>query len=215
MKFFVDSADINEIEKAKKLGLADGVTTNPTLIMKSGGDFKKTVLTITDTIEGPVAVEPVSKDFEGIMKEGEKYASWAENVTVKIPITTPGLQAVRELNNRGISTTVTLIFSPTQAILAAKAGAEYICPFVGRLDDISSSGMDLISEIVTIFDNYPDLTTEIIVASIRNPLHIFDSALMGADGVTIPYNIMEKLIKHPLTDIGIEKFLKDWEKVKS
>jgi len=215
MKFFVDSADINEIEKAKKLGLADGVTTNPTLIMKSGGDFKKTVLTITDSIKGPVAVEPVSKDFKGIMEEGEKYASWAENITVKIPITTPGLQAVKELNTRGISTTVTLIFSSTQAILAAKAGAEYICPFVGRLDDISSPGMDLISEIVTIFDNYPDLTTEVIVASIRNPLHILDSALMGADGVTIPYNVMEKLVKHPLTDTGIEKFLKDWEKVKS
>ncbi|MFO7890960.1 MAG: fructose-6-phosphate aldolase [bacterium] len=215
MKFFVDSADINEIKKAKKLGLADGVTTNPTLIMKSGGDFKKTIMEITDSIEGPVAVEPVSKDLKGILDEGEKYANWAENVTVKIPVTTPGLQAVRELNARGISTTVTLIFSSTQALLAAKAGAEFICPFVGRLDDISHSGMDLISEIVSIYNNYPDITTEVIVASIRNPNHILDSALMGADGVTIPYKVMEKLTRHPLTDIGIEKFLKDWEKINS
>lgn len=215
MKFFVDSADITEIKKAKKLGLADGVTTNPTLIMKSGGDFKKTIMEITDSVDGPVAVEPVSRDFKGILDEGQKYASWAENVTVKIPITTPGLQAVRELNDRGISTTVTLIFSPTQALLAAKAGAEFICPFVGRLDDISHSGMDLISVIVTIFNNYPEITTEVIVASVRNPNHILDSALMGADGVTIPYKVVEKLSKHPLTDIGIEKFLKDWEKVNS
>ncbi len=215
MKFFVDSADINEIEKAKKLGLADGVTTNPTLIMKSRGDFKKTVMKITDCVDGPVAVEPVSKDLEGIMEEGKKYASWAENVTVKIPVTTAGLQAVKELNAQGISTTVTLIFSPTQAILAAKAGAEYICPFVGRLDDISYPGMDLISEIVAIYSNYPEINTEVIVASIRNPNHILESALMGADGVTIPYKVMEKLIQHPLTDIGIEKFLNDWNKIKS
>ncbi len=213
MKFFVDSADLKEIEQAKNLGLADGVTTNPTLIMKSGGDFKKTIMNITDLIEGPVAVEPVSKDVKGIREEGEKYASWAQNVTVKIPLTTAGLQAVKQLHAQGISTTVTLIFSPTQAILAAKAGAEYICPFVGRLDDISYSGMDLVSEIVKIYHNYPEITTQVIVASVRNPNHILESALLGVDGVTIPYAVMEKLTKHPLTDIGIEKFLKDWEKV--
>jgi transaldolase len=214
MKFFVDTADVNEVKKAKALGLADGVTTNPTLIQKSGEDFKKTIVEIANSIEGPVFTEVISEDAQGIVKEGKEFASWASNVVVKIPITPSGLEAVKVLESEKIHTALTLIFSPTQALLAAKAGASYICPFVGRLDDITSPGMDLIGQIITIYSNYPEIETEIIVASIRTTVHVLESALMGADGVTIPVKLIEQLAKHPLTDSGISRFLDDWKKVR-
>jgi len=214
MKIFVDTADPEEVKAAKSLGLADGVTTNPTLIKKSGRDFKQTIIEIAEMIDGPVAAEVVSTETEAIVREGRELASWAPNVTVKIPITREGLEAVKIFSSEGISTTVTLVFSPTQALLAAKAGASFICPFVGRLDDISTSGMDLIAELLNIYANYPDFETEVIVASVRTPNHVLESALMGADGVTIPFKIIEQLMKHPLTEIGIKRFLEDWEKVR-
>lgn len=215
MKFFVDTADVAEITKAKALGLADGVTTNPTLILKSGRDFKETIQEIASVIDGPIAAEVIGTETDDIVKEGRDLASWAPNVTVKIPITRQGLEAVQIFSTEGISTTVTLIFSATQALLAAKAGATYICPFVGRLDDISSPGMEMIQEIVDVYANYPNLSTEVVVASVRTPNHVLEAALMGADAVTVPYKVMEQLMKHPLTEIGIEKFLADWNKVQS
>lgn len=214
MKFFVDTADVNEVIKAKAFGLADGVTTNPTLIQKSGQDFRKTIVEIANCIEGPVFTEVISEDTQGIVKEGKEFATWAPNVVVKIPITHSGLQAVKILESENIHTALTLIFSPTQALLAAKAGASYICPFVGRLDDISSPGMDLIGQIVTIYSNYPEIETEIIVASIRTTIHVLESALMGAHGVTIPVKLIEQLARHPLTDSGISRFIEDWKKVR-
>jgi transaldolase len=214
MKFFVDTADIEEVRAAKVLGLADGVTTNPTLIQKSGRNFKKTIIEIASEIDGPVNAEVTNTDTaEEIIKQGENFASWASNVTVKIPISVQGLQAVRVLELNGIRTTVTLIFSPNQALLAAKAGASYICPFVGRLDDISMYGMDLIQKIINIFSQFSNITTQVIAASLRTPNHVLESALMGAHGVTIPYKIIQQLVSHPLTDIGIERFKEDWEKV--
>lgn len=213
MKFFVDSAVTEDIEMAKKMGLADGVTTNPTLIKKSGRDFEQTIKDIATIITGPIAVEPVSTDCKGILEEGHRFAGWADNVSVKIPVTREGLRAVNILTEEGISTTVTLIFSSSQALLAAKAGADYICPFIGRLDDISTPGLDLIAEIVTIFNNYEAITTELIAASIRSPLHVLDVARMGGHGVTIPPAVAEKMALHPLTDAGIEKFLQDWNKI--
>jgi len=204
MKIFVDTADIQEVRAAKKLGLADGVTTNPTLIQKSGLDFKNTIIEIASVIDGPVNAEVTETDTaETMIRQGKEFASWAPNVTVKIPISKEGLEAVR-----------TLIFSPNQALLAAKAGASFICPFVGRMDDISVSGMDLVGQIIEIFINYPNINTEIVVASVRTPNHVLDSALMGAHGVTIPFKIVEQLASHPLTDIGIAKFKDDWDKVK-
>ena len=214
MKFFVDTADVTEVKNAKNLGLADGVTTNPTLIHKSGLDFKKTIIEISNLINGPVNAETVSVDTKGIVKEGKTMAAWAPNVTIKIPISLEGLRAVKILESEGIHTTVTLIFSASQALLAAKAGASYICPFIGRLDDISTPGMDLVGEIVDIYAQYPVLTTEIIVASVRTPNHVVESALSGAHGVTVPFKVIDQMIKHPLTDIGIEKFLADWKNVK-
>jgi len=214
MKIFVDTVDVDEVTAAKALGLADGVTTNPTLIQKSGKDFKKTIIEIAELIDGPVAAEVVGTDAETIVQEGRDLAGWAPNVTVKIPITREGLEAVKIFSSQGISTTVTLIFSPTQALLAAKAGATYVCPFVGRLDDISTPGMDLVADIVDIYANYTDLKTEVIVASIRTPNHVLESAYMGADAVTIPFQVIEQLMRHPLTDIGIKRFLEDWEKAK-
>ncbi len=213
MKFFVDTADIEEIKAAKALGLADGVTTNPTLIQKSGRDFRETIIEIAELIDGPVNAEVVSTDLQGIVREGKELATWASNIVIKIPITKEGLEAVKILESEGIHTTVTLIFSPTQALLAAKAGASYICPFVGRLDDISVNGMGVVEEIADIYYNYPDIKTEIIVASIRTPNHVLESALIGVDGVTVPFKVIEKLIHHPLTDIGIKRFLDDWKKV--
>jgi transaldolase len=214
MKFFVDTADIQEVHEAKKLGLADGVTTNPTLIQKSGLDFKETIIEIASAIDGPVNAEVTETDTaETIIQQGKEFAGWAPNVTVKIPICKEGLEAVRTLENEGIRTTVTLIFSPNQALLAAKAGASFICPFVGRMDDISVSGMDLVGQVIEMFANYPKINTEIVVASVRNPNHVMDSALMGAHGVTVPFKIIEQLVSHPLTDIGIAKFKEDWDNV--
>lgn len=213
MKFFIDTADINEIKEANKFGILDGVTTNPTLIAKTKRPFIDVVKEILEEIpDKPVSLEVASTDAEGMIKEGEKLASFGKNVVIKIPMTMEGLKAVRYFENKGIKTNVTLIFSPAQALLAMKVGASYISPFVGRLDDIAHTGMDLIRQIRTIIDNY-GFDTQIIVASIRNPIHVIESALVGADIATIPYNVIAQLSKHPLTDIGLERFLKDWESV--
>jgi transaldolase len=214
MKFFVDSANPEDIKAAAALGLADGVTTNPTLIRKSGQDFKKTICAIADLVNGPVLSETISEDAPGIIREGRDMASWAPNVTVKIPVTGAGLEAVRALEEDGIRTAVTLVFSPAQALLAAKAGASMICPFVGRLDDAAANGMDLIRTIVDMYANYPEIETEVIVASVRTPAHVIESALAGADGVTIAFKLVEQLAAHPLTEAGVKKFLEDWKQVK-
>ena len=213
MKFFIDTANVEEIKKGVELGLVDGVTTNPTLISREGRSFQDLVGEICDIVDGPVSVEVVSLDKDGMVKEARELSKMAPNIVVKIPLTEEGLKAVRVLAGEGIKTNVTLCFSPTQALLAAKSGATYVSPFVGRLDDISHTGMELVDQIITIYDNY-GFETEVIVASIRNPLHVLEAALMGADIATIPFKVLMQLVKHPLTDIGIERFLKDWEKVR-
>jgi len=213
MKFFIDTANLEEIKKANDLGLLDGVTTNPTLIAREGrADFKELLKEICSIVEGPVNAEVVSLDAEGMIREARDLAKLADNIVVKIPLIEEGLKAVKALAAEDIKSNVTLCFSPVQALMAAKAGAAYISPFVGRLDDISYRGMDLVEQIVTIYENY-GYDTEIIVASIRNPTHVLDAALMGADIATIPYKVMQQLIKHPLTDIGLSKFLEDWKKL--
>ncbi len=212
MKFFLDTADIEQIRTANSWGILDGVTTNPTLISKTGRPFKEVVKEILEEVDGPVSLETVSLDAEGMVKEGRLLAELGENVVVKIPMTPEGMKAVQILEAEGIPTNVTLVFSPMQALIAAKAGASYVSPFVGRLDDISGEGMKLIREIKEIFYNY-EVDTEIIVASVRHPMHVLEAALIGADICTMPFAVMEKLFKHPLTDKGIELFLKDWEKV--
>jgi len=211
MKFFIDTANIDEIKKAHALGMVDGVTTNPSLIAKENRPFKELLLEICELVDGPVNGEAVSLDAEGMVEEGMNLASFHSNIVVKIPMTTEGLKAVRILSRENIRTNVTLIFSPMQALMAAKAGASYVSPFVGRLDDISQVGMDLVSDIMNIYGNY-GYETEVIVASIRNPIHVVEAALMGADIATIPFKVIDQLAKHPLTDIGMEKFLADWEK---
>jgi len=213
MKFFIDTADVNEIRNINDLGMCDGVTTNPSLVAKEGRDFKKVIEEICTFIKGPVSAEVISLDYEGMIKEAADLSKWAENIVVKIPMTADGLKAVKWCYENNIRTNVTLIFSSNQALLAAKAGASYVSPFVGRLDDITQDGIALIPDIRQIFDNYC-IETEIIVASVRSPLHVRDSALFGADIATIPPKVVYQLIKHPLTDIGIEKFLKDWETLK-
>ncbi len=212
MKFFIDTANVEEIRKTNDLGLLDGVTTNPTLVSKEGREFKGLIKEICSIVDGPVNAEVVSTDAEGMINEAKDLVKLADNIVVKIPLIEEGLKAVNVLAAEGIKTNVTLCFSPTQALMAAKAGAAYVSPFVGRLDDISSTGMDLVEQIITIYDNY-GFETEIIVASIRNPTHVVDAALMGADIATIPYKVIQQLIKHPLTDIGLEKFLADWKKM--
>ncbi|HEV09433.1 MAG: fructose-6-phosphate aldolase [Sulfurihydrogenibium sp.] len=213
MKFFIDTADIEEIRKANSLGFLDGVTTNPTLIAKTKRPFMEVVKEILAEIpDKPVSLEVASTDFEGMVREGEQLAKLGKNVVIKIPMTSDGLKAVKYFEGNGIRTNVTLIFSPAQALLAMKLGASYISPFVGRLDDISHTGMDLIRQIKTIKDNY-SFKSEIIVASVRNPIHVLESAMIGADIATIPYSVIAQLTKHPLTDIGLERFLKDWESV--
>lgn len=213
MKFFIDTANLEEIRKANDLGLLDGVTTNPTLIAREGrADFKDLLKEICSIVKGPVNAEVVSLDADGMIKEAKDLANLADNIVVKIPLIEEGLRAVKALAAEGIRSNVTLCFSPVQALMAAKAGAAYISPFVGRLDDISQRGMDLVEQIVSIYENY-GYETEIIVASIRNPLHVLDAALMGADIATIPFKVMQQLIKHPLTDIGLNKFLEDWKKL--
>jgi transaldolase len=189
------------------------VTTNPTLILKAGQDFRKTIITIAGLIEGPVLAEAVSEDRDGIVKEGLEMAKWAPNVVVKIPITRQGLEATRILDEEGVQTALTLVFSPTQALLAAKAGASFVSPFVGRLDDISHDGMALVSTIVRMYGNY-DIPTEVIVASVRNPLHVVEAAMMGAHISTVPYTVFKQMLAHPLTDKGIAAFLDDWAQVK-
>jgi transaldolase len=212
MKFFIDTADVNEIREANALGLVDGVTTNPSLIAKSGRRFEEVIAEITGIVDGPISAEVVSLDAEGMVREAEPLAAMHPNIVIKVPMTPEGLKATKVLTGKGIRTNVTLIFTPMQALLAAKAGATYVSPFVGRLDDISQDGMGIIGDIRAIFDNY-GYECEIIVASVRNPVHVLQSALMGADIATIPYSVMVQLAKHPLTDAGIKKFLEDWEKV--
>ncbi|MCF6268218.1 MAG: fructose-6-phosphate aldolase [Melioribacteraceae bacterium] len=213
MKFFIDTANLNQIKEAEAMGILDGVTTNPSLIAKENGDIKDILTEITKIVDGPISGEVVALDYNGMMKEAEELASIHCNIVVKIPLIKEGIKAVRSLSGMDIKTNVTLCFSPAQAILAAKAGATYISPFVGRLDDISHVGMDLVEQIAQIYANY-NYETEIIVASIRNPLHIVEAGLIGADIVTVPFKVIEQLFKHPLTDIGIEKFLTDWNKQK-
>ncbi len=214
MKFFIDTANIEEIKEAAKLGVLDGVTTNPTLISKVEGKFEDILRSICEVVDGPVSAEVVSLNAEGMIREGRELAKINKNIVVKIPITKEGLKAIKQLDSEGIRVNVTLVFSATQAILAAKAGASFVSPFVGRIDDISGEGMQLVHDIVTIYDNY-GFKTEVIVASIRNPMHVVTAALMGAHIATIPFKVIEQLVKHPLTDVGIERFLADWEKVKN
>ena len=209
MKIFVDSANIEEIKSFKSLGLVDGITTNPTLIAKEKGSFEDIIKTICAEVEGPVNAEVVSVDCDGIVKEARKIISWGNNIVIKIPMTKEGLKAVNILSKEGMKTNVTLIFTAAQALLAAKAGATYVCPFVGRLDDLSQVGMGIVGQIADVFSIYDEIRTEIIVASIRSPLHVMDAALVGAHIVTIPAKVIEQMFKHPLTDKGVEKFLKD------
>lgn len=211
MKFFIDTANIDEIKKANALGMVDGVTTNPSLVAKEGREFKGLINEICGIVDGPVSAEVVSTDAEGMVKEARELAKLADNIVVKIPMLEEGLKAVKILAQEGIHTNVTLCFSAIQALMAAKAGAAYISPFVGRLDDIGQIGMELVEEIITIYDNY-GFETQVIVASVRNPIHVLEAALMGADIATIPFKVIQQLTKHPLTDIGVEKFLADWNK---
>jgi transaldolase len=212
MKFFIDTADVREIAAASELGLVDGVTTNPSLVAKSGRDFHVVLREIIALVDGPISAEVVASDAAGMVSEGEVLAELApDKIVIKLPLTEEGLKATKILSKRGLKTNLTLIFSPLQALLAAKAGATYVSPFVGRLDDIGHDGMEIVDQIGTIFDNY-GYTTEIIVASVRSPQHVLQAGLMGADICTIPFSVMQQLAKHPLTDIGLEKFLADWQK---
>ncbi|HPQ80134.1 MAG TPA: fructose-6-phosphate aldolase [bacterium] len=213
MKLFIDTAEIEDIRNANAMGVLDGVTTNPSLVAKTGRDFKTVVKEILREIpDRPVSLETISLEANGMVEEAKKLADYGPNVVCKIPSTVEGLKATRALADMGIKTNLTLCFSPNQALLVAKAGASYVSPFVGRLDDVSQVGMELIHDIAHIYDNY-DFETEIIVASVRNPLHVREAALVGADVCTIPYSVIKQLMAHPLTDIGIDKFLKDWQKV--
>jgi len=214
MKFFIDTANIDEIREAASVGVLDGVTTNPTLISREEGHPTDILKNICAIVDGPISAEVVGLEWEGMVKEGQQLAKIHDNIVVKIPMTKDGLKAVKALSSDGIRTNVTLVFTGIQALLAARAGASFVSPFVGRLDDVSTDGMESVSQIVQIFGNY-SIDTEIIVASIRNPMHVLDAALMGADIATIPFKVIEQLTRHPLTDRGIENFLKDWEKVKS
>jgi transaldolase len=212
MKFFIDTADMKEIKEAAAMGLVDGVTTNPSLVSKTGRKFRDVLLEICDVVKGPVSAEVVSLTHDEMMKEARELAALRPNIVVKIPLIPEGLKAVRTCTNEGIKTNVTLCFSPTQALLAAKAGAAYISPFVGRLDDVATDGMELVSDIIEIYDNY-GFETEVLVASVRHPMHVSQAARMGAHVCTCPMSVLLQLAKHPLTDAGLAKFLADWEKV--
>ena len=212
MKFFIDTANIQEIKEGIMLGMVDGVTTNPSLVAKEKKGFDQVIRDILDVVDGPVSLEVISLDAEGMVREGRKLAKLGSNVVVKVPMTEEGLKATRIFTNEGIRINQTLVFSPLQALMAAKAGAAYVSPFVGRLDDIAHDGMEIVDQIITIFNNY-GYDTEVIVASVRHPRHVLEAALMGADIATIPFKVIAQLAKHPLTDKGIEAFLADWKKV--
>jgi transaldolase len=214
MKIFIDTANLKEIREAQAMGILDGVTTNPSLLSKETGDPRDILKEICSIVNGPVSAEVVSTRFEEMVEEGRSLAKIANNIVVKVPIDLEGLKVIKKLSSEGIRINVTLIFSPTQALLAAKAGAAFVSPFIGRLDDIATEGMDLIHQLVTIFDNY-DIETEILAASIRHPVHVVQAAMAGADIGTLPFNVLDKLLNHPLTDLGAERFRKDWEKVKA
>ena len=211
MKFFIDTANIEEIKKGVEMGMVDGVTTNPSLVAKENKPFEEILAEICKLVDGPVSAEVVSLEADGMVAEARELAKMSENIVIKIPMIVEGLKAVKRLTAEGIKTNVTLVFSAAQALLAAKAGATFVSPFVGRLDDIGVQGMDLIGDIVNIYDNY-GYQSEVIVASVRSPQHVLDSALIGADIATIPYKVIEQLAKHPLTDIGVKQVLADWEK---
>jgi transaldolase len=210
MKFFLDTANVEKIREFAELGMVDGVTTNPTLIAKEGRDFHEVIKEICSIVDGPVSAEVTALDAEGMIEEARELSKLADNVVIKIPMTKEGMKAVNVLSKEGIKTNVTLIFSANQALMAAKAGATYVSPFVGRLDDIGQNGMQLIAEIVQIFKNY-DIKTEVIVASVRHPMHVIEAAKLGADIATIPFAVLDKMFNHPLTDKGIDAFMKDWE----
>jgi transaldolase len=212
MKFFIDTADVKEIREAAAMGLVDGVTTNPSLVAKTGRKFRDVLIEICDIVKGPVSAEVTATQYDGMMREARELAGLRNNIVVKIPLIPEGLKAVRTCADEGIRTNVTLCFSATQALLAAKAGASYISPFVGRLDDISNDGMQLIGEILEIYENY-DFATEVLVASVRHPMHVHQAARMGAHVATCPFSVLLQLSKHPLTDLGLARFLSDWEKV--
>lgn len=212
MKFFIDTANIKEIKEAAALGMIDGVTTNPSLIAKEGRQFRELIEEICSIVDGPISAEVISLETKKMVKEARELSKIHENIVIKIPMAKDGLKATRILTQEGIKVNTTLIFSAVQALLAAKAGSTYVSPFVGRLDDVSHYGMELVEQILTIYENY-DFDTEVIVASIRNPLHVLEAALMGADVATIPFNVIEQLTRHPLTDVGIKRFLSDWKKV--
>ena len=211
MKFFIDTANIDEIKQGLAMGMVDGVTTNPSLVAKESKPFHDILKEICAIVDGPVSAEVVSIDTEGMLREARELAAMSDNIVVKVPMIVDGIKAVKQLTEEGIKTNVTLVFSATQALLAAKAGATYVSPFVGRLDDVSEQGMDLISDIMTIYQNY-GYQSEVIVASVRNPLHVLDAAVIGADIATIPLKVISQLAKHPLTDTGMKQFLSDWEK---
>lgn len=213
MKFFIDTGNADEIRTAVEMGILDGVTTNPSLLSKEDKPYLENLKEICSIVDGPVSAEVTATDTDGMIKEAHNLAKIADNIVVKIPIIKSGLKAIKKLTSEGIKVNVTLCFSPTQALIAAKAGATYISPFIGRLDDISTSGMELIEQIVTIYDNYA-FETEVLVASVRHPMHVVEAALIGADVITMPFAVIDKLLNHPLTDVGLKKFLADWEKVK-
>ncbi|HMA85822.1 MAG TPA: fructose-6-phosphate aldolase [Desulfosalsimonadaceae bacterium] len=211
MKFFIDTANVDEIREARNMGMVDGVTTNPTLISREGRDFKEIITEICDIVDGPISAEAISLDADGMINEARDLAKIHDNIVVKIPMTIDGMKAVRTLSLEGIHTNVTLVFSPLQALMAAKAGATYVSPFVGRLDDLSQDGMTLVEQILNMYTNY-GFETEVIVASVRNPLHVLSAAMMGAHIATIPFKVLDKLAAHPMTDKGIQAFLADWDK---
>lgn len=214
MKFFIDTANINEIREAESLGILDGVTTNPSLIAKENKPFKETILEICSIVNGPVSVEVVATDKDGMLKEANEFAKWHKNVVIKLPTTRDGVKACKALTDNGIKVNMTLCFSPNQALLVAKAGATYVSPFVGRLDDISQDGMQIIKDIVWIYENY-GYQTQVLTASVRHPMHVVEAAKAGSHVATIPWKVLDMMFNHPLTDKGLAAFLKDWEKVKS
>jgi transaldolase len=213
MKFFIDTANIDQIKEAAAMGVLDGVTTNPSLVAREKGKFEDIIRQICEIVDGPISAEVVATDHDGIVKEAQHLAKINKNIVVKVPCIVEGLKATKTLKGMDIGVNMTLVFSSTQALLAAKAGARFVSPFIGRLDDISEHGMELVEKIVTIYDNY-GFDTEVLVASVRNPTHVVDAALIGADIITMPFDVIKKLAHHPLTDIGLKKFLADWEKVK-